>query len=133
MFIIYRVVAVITLLVPQSSSGQPSLEARGEYLVKRVAMCVQCHSPRDSQGALLEDKLFLGAPIPVQVESRDWAIRAPRIARLPGWSDADFIRFLQTGKRPDGSFPQRPMPPFRMNQADAAAIAAFLMSVKTSE
>ena len=129
MFTIYPVVAVIALLVPQSSSGQLSLEARCEYLVKRVAMCVQCHSPRNTQGALLEDKLFLGAPIPVQAESRDWAIRAPRIVRLPGWTDAEFIRFLQTGKRPDGSLPQRPMPPFRMNQADAGAIAAFLKSV----
>jgi hypothetical protein len=95
---------------------------RGEYLATRVAMCVQCHSPRDPQGHLIEEQLFLGAPIPVTADTKDWAIRAPRIARLPGWTSQDFIRLLETGRRPDGASPRRPMPPFRMSREDAAAI-----------
>jgi mono/diheme cytochrome c family protein len=105
---------------------------RGKYLAMGVAMCVQCHSPRNDRGELIEDQLFLGAPIPVEAPGRDWAIRAPRIARLPGWTDADFVRLLQTGKRPNGSSPRRPMPPFRMNREDASAIASFLKALKTT-
>jgi mono/diheme cytochrome c family protein len=97
-------------------------------------MCIQCHTPRDANGALIESERFLGAPIPLQNPPKGWAIRAPRIARLPGgWEEQDLIRFLQTGKRPDGTFPERPMPPFRMNREDAAAIAAFLKSVRSTK
>lgn len=97
-------------------------------------MCVQCHSPRGPDGRLIEGELFLGAPLPLEVLPDGWAARAPRIARLPaGWSSDDLVDFLQTGKRPDGTSPQRPMPPFRMNQPDAATIAAYLESLATTK
>lgn len=111
-----------------SAANQAS---RGEYLAKRVAMCVQCHSPRDHDGSLVEGKLFQGAPIPLESPPAGWAIRAPRISNLPGgWSKKEFIHFLQTGVRPDGTSPERPMPPFRMNYNDASDIAAYLESLK---
>src|SRR5262245_23502282 len=40
--------------------------ARGDYLVNSVAMCVQCHSPRDQRGNLIADKKLTGASIPVR-------------------------------------------------------------------
>lgn len=99
--------------------------------MKRVAMCIQCHTPRDHDGDLIESKLLEGAPIPLSSPPPDWAIRAPRISGLPGgWGKQQFIDFLQTGVRPNGTFPQRPMPPFRLNREDASAIAAFLESLK---
>lgn len=105
--------------------------SRGEYLARRVAMCVQCHSPRGHDGSLIEAKLFQGAPIPLESLPAGWAIRAPRISNLPGgWSKTEFIQFLQTGVRPDGSSPERPMPPFRMNRDDASDIAAYLESLR---
>jgi mono/diheme cytochrome c family protein len=42
-----------------------NLIQRGEYLVRHVAMCVQCHTPRDPQGRLDETHLLQGASMPV--------------------------------------------------------------------
>ena len=121
------------LLDPSLAEVMTSAERlqHGEYLVLHVAMCVQCHTPRDSQGHLQETRLLQGAPMPVQspFPSTPWAFQAPTIAGLPGWTTEDAITFLQTGKRADGSSPRAPMPPFRFTQDDATAIVAYLQSL----
>src|ERR1043166_1451124 len=121
------------LLNPSLAEVTTSAEQlqHGEYLVMRVAMCVQCHTPRDQQGRLLETRLLQGAPMPVQspFRSSPWAFQAPTIAGLPGWPAEDAITVLQTGKRRDGSSPRPPMPPFRFTQEDATAIVAYLQSL----
>ena len=104
----------------------------GKYLVHHVAMCVQCHTPRDENGELLEDELLQGAPLPVKSPFQyvHWAFQTPKLAGLPGgFSEEDLITLLRTGKRPDGHSPQPPMPPFRMTEEDAAAVAAYLKSL----
>ena len=56
---------------------------------------------------------------------------ATAIAGLPGgWTEADLVTLLTTGKRPRGPAPSRPMPPFRMSQKEAAAVAAYLNSLR---
>jgi mono/diheme cytochrome c family protein len=105
---------------------------RGKYLVLHVAMCVQCHTPRDQQGRLDETRLLQGAPMPVPAPpfpSFAWAFRAPALAGLPGLAAKDTISLLQTGKRPDGSSPNPPMPPFRFTPEDATAVVAYLESL----
>jgi mono/diheme cytochrome c family protein len=108
---------------------------RGEYLVHSVAMCVQCHTPRNDRGELVQSQLLQGAPLPVTSPWPDqkWAVRTPALAALPGgWSEQDVIKFLMTGEDPTGRSPQPPMPPFRMNREDAAAVAAYLRSLQPS-
>ncbi|MEZ5317927.1 MAG: c-type cytochrome [Vicinamibacterales bacterium] len=106
--------------------------ARGEYLVTHVAMCVECHSPRDDEGNLIPEELLHGARMPVRspFPGEPWAFKTPRLAGLPaGFTEAQLVHFLMTGDtgRP---FPARPpMPPFRMSEADARAIAAYLESL----
>jgi mono/diheme cytochrome c family protein len=105
---------------------------RGEYLVNSVAHCVQCHTPRNERGELLRSQLLQGAPMPATSPWPDqkWALRAPPLDGLPGgWSEQDVINFLMTGEDPTGRSPQPPMPPFRMNRQDAAAVAAYLRSL----
>jgi mono/diheme cytochrome c family protein len=104
---------------------------RGEYLVNHVAMCVQCHTPRDAKGELDRTRLFRGAPIPLRspFPNRSWALAAPAIAGLPGWSSEDAGMLLTTGRRPMGYTPKPPMPPFRLSREDADAVIAFLRSV----
>jgi mono/diheme cytochrome c family protein len=104
----------------------------GEYLVHHVAMCIYCHTPKDEDGSLKRQQLLAGAPIPVQSPySQQWATNAPNLAGLPaGFSEKDFVRFLMTGKTPTERYARPPMPPFRMNEADARAIAAYLKSVR---
>jgi mono/diheme cytochrome c family protein len=104
---------------------------RGQYLVEHVAMCVQCHTPRNAQGELDRTRLLQGAPVPVPAPfpTLQWAFEAPRIAGLPGWLTEDAVRLLQTGRSARGYAPRPPMPPFRMTQEDAAAVVAYLKSL----
>jgi mono/diheme cytochrome c family protein len=112
-------------------NDQSSIE-RGMYIVHHVAMCVYCHTPKDADGQLDEQQLLHGAPIPVEspFPRVKWAFQAPKIAGLPGgWTEEELVRFLQTGVTPTGRTPQPPMPPFRMNDEDARAVAAYLSSL----
>lgn len=105
---------------------------RGKYLVENAAMCVQCHSPRNMDGELIQGKLLSGARVPVASPwpGEKWAAHAPKIAGLPGWVKEDFVTLLMTGKRPTGEIPRSPMPPFRMTREDAEAIAEYLESLR---
>ena len=117
----------------QMSTRMSSAEQlqRGQYLATHVAMCVQCHTPRNAQGELDRTRLLQGAPIPVPAPfpMSQWAFEAPKIAALPGWVAEDAMRLLQTGKSARGYTPRPPMPPFRMTQEDAAAVVAYLKSL----
>jgi mono/diheme cytochrome c family protein len=115
-----------------SASGRVDQIRRGEYLVNSVAMCVQCHTPRNERGDMIRLQLLRGANMPVRSPWPDdeWAARTPSLAGLPGgWSEQDVIKLLMTGQDPTGRSPQPPMPPFRMNREDAAAVAAYLRSL----
>jgi mono/diheme cytochrome c family protein len=105
---------------------------RGKYIVEHVAMCVQCHTPRDGNGQLLMTRYLEGAPIPVSPPANfkvDWAYKAPAIVGLPGYTKEDGIRLLMEGITPDGRTPKAPMPPFRLTRADAEAVVMFLKSL----
>ncbi len=105
----------------------------GRYLAERVAMCVQCHTPRDMNGNLIASELFMGAPVPVSPPSwlTEWALRAPRIAGMPGYTEVDFVRLLTQGTPRAGQVPiRRPMPPFRMSEQDAKDIYSYLASLR---
>jgi mono/diheme cytochrome c family protein len=108
-----------------------ALIERGEYLTQNVAMCVQCHTPRNADGDLDRTQLFRGAAIPLAspFRRREWATKAPAIAGLLGFTDEEAITLLMTGHRPTGEVPRPPMPPFRMTREDAAAVVAYLKSL----
>jgi mono/diheme cytochrome c family protein len=111
---------------PAPSTG--TLVAQGEYLANRVAMCVQCHSPRDVHGNLILTERFHGGAIPVlsPYPNRQFASQAPNIAGLPGFTDDQIIALLTEGRATDRDPPRPPMPPFRMSRQDAQAIVAYL-------
>lgn len=105
---------------------------RGRYLVNNVAMCPQCHTPRDGNGTLERHHELEGAPELFQPPNPDpdWPLKAPRIGGNPPASDQDMIKLLTTGIWTDGKPLRLPMMPFRMNEADARAVVAYLKSVK---
>ena len=107
----------------QTGSTQAAGIERGRYLVHEVAMCVQCHTPRDQQGRLIMERQLEGAPIPVAspYPGMAWAFESAPLAGLPGFTQQDLITLLTTGARPDGRVPRPPMPPFRLSRSDAAA------------
>lgn len=119
--------------VSQTPAASQGDRARGEYLANSVAMCVECHSPRDRNGEIIRSELLQGAPMPARWDDspRPWAYVAPKLAGLPaGFTEASFVLFLQTGERTGGHVPKPPMPPFRMAEADALAVAAYLKSLR---
>lgn len=109
----------------------PEQVERGRYLVERVAMCGQCHSPRNDHGQLQMEDFLHGGPVPLLTPQgyAKWAYKAPRIAGLPQHTDQQFVTLLTTGINRDGKEPLPPMPSFRMTEEDSLAIAAFLRSV----
>ena len=104
----------------------------GRYIVHNVAMCVECHSGRDQDGNIIPEHEFMGAPIPVRPAwGHDWAVRAPRNAGLPGYTDEQAMRLLTEGAiGRNGTRLRPPMPRFRMTRQDAADVIAYMRSLK---
>jgi mono/diheme cytochrome c family protein len=115
----------------QSSATSKENEiARGRYLVEEVAKCIDCHTPRDSNGELDRSRLLQGAPIwilPVQSKAA-WAMRAPALAGF-SYSDQQAQDILERGIGTNGIPIQPPMHAYHLHHADAVAIIAFLRSL----
>lgn len=112
--------------------GDAQLISRGHYLVNQVTMCADCHSPRDEKGAYIPGREFTGSSLVMApLAPMPWAAYAPGIAGLPaGWTAAQMTQFLMTGARPFDMPPVNPpMPAYRLNQADAEAVTAYLLSL----
>ncbi len=113
-------------------AANPAQIAHGEYLVKSVAGCGDCHSPMNNKGEPLQgqwlkgSKLSFGPLMPFP----GWAAVSPSIAGLHGWDTKDAMKLLMTGLDPKGQPPRPPMPQYHMNRADAAAVVAYLKSLK---
>lgn len=102
--------------------------ARGRYLVESVAMCGECHSTRDQAGNIVPAKRLQGGALPIRLPwQNDPPVQVPRIAGLPGYSDAEALKLLTDGAmKRNGQQARAPMPRFRMSREDAADVIAFL-------
>jgi len=117
---------------PDRPVPERSAIERGRYLVHAVAMCVECHTPRDERGAPIASRLLSGAPVPVDpppYPELAWAVQAPNIAGLVGYSDEEELRLLTEGVARQGGPPRAPMPRYRMSREDARAVIAYLRSL----
>ena len=109
-----------------------TLAARGDYIVRNVAVCGQCHAAdpdHDPEGPLTGGKEF-----------HDWRIGTARASNLTpddatglgGWSEAEIVRALRNGQRKDGRV-LAPVMPYEwfheMSDEDAFAVAAYLKSL----
>jgi len=128
-----RALVCLVGLPPLAEAVDPAVIARGRYLTHDVAMCVECHTPRDAEGALIADRKFMGAPFPVAapafIRSEDWCVKTPRIAGLPGFEREEAIAFLMNGARSPRHESRWPMPPFHLTRPDAEAVVSYLMSL----
>jgi mono/diheme cytochrome c family protein len=117
-----------------SAPAQLSPVERGKYLVESVAMCSECHTPRDANGNLDNSRYLQGASTwitPVHPTTL-WASRAPALAGFPGFTDDQGADILERGIGPDGLAIQPPMHIYHMNHADAMAIIAYLKSLPST-
>ena len=113
-----------------AACGKPAathaeLTAHGEYLVERVMFCGNCHTPW-GEGGPDHTRAFQGAPTGLSAPLAEYA---PAIAGIPAHFTADqFVALLTAGVRPDGTSPRDPMPRYRLSEADARAVAAYIAS-----
>jgi hypothetical protein len=117
-----------------AAQAQEGLVSRGQYLVDNIGMCSECHTPRDSEGNLDNRRYLQGAPVwimPVH-HMTNWAMRAPAIAGLEGFTDVQAETVLEKGVGPNGIEIHPPMHIYHMNHGDAQAIVAYLRSLPSN-
>jgi mono/diheme cytochrome c family protein len=104
---------------------------RGEYLVK-AAGCVGCHTEEKKDAVPFAGGRALATPF--------GTFYGPNITPHPqagigGWTEADFMRALRRGVRPDGAnlFPAFPYPSFtKITDTDARDMWAYLRTLSPS-
>jgi mono/diheme cytochrome c family protein len=123
------IVAALTLVLLSGAVPAVAEEdavSRGEYLV-RAGGCFSCHTVAD------KEKLAGGRALATPFGT----FYSPNITPDPEtgigrWTDAQFLRALREGVRPDGAnyFPVFPYPSFTgITDGDALAIKAYLFSL----
>jgi mono/diheme cytochrome c family protein len=125
---------LVTGGVAAPSNKEQAQIKRGEYLVKAIGQCGDCHTPFTLTGGFVMDKWLQGKklefgplfPVPI------WAATSPNIAGLEGWETDKAVQFFMTGLAPNGQPARPPMPQYKMNRADAEAVVAYLQSLKSS-
>ncbi len=123
--------SVVAGQAPAAAPAAKGNVEHGRYLVERVVMCAECHSSRDASGAIVAETRLRGGAMPARVPwVGDWPLRTPRIAGLPGYSDAEALRLLTQGAiKRDGTQARAPMPRFRMTEQDATDVVAYLRGI----
>ena len=103
---------------------------RGEYLSK-AGGCLGCHTVEEKEGAKEKPVPYAGGRA---LKTPFGTFYGPNITPHPQagigrWSEADFIRALREGRRPDGAhyFPAFPYPSFtQISDADLRDLWAYL-------
>jgi len=123
--------AYTSLAAPAKPASKQQI-ARGEYLVKVIGQCGECHTPMNEKGEYVPGKWLQGTKLTFAstVPVPNWADASPNIAGLEGWDHDKAIHFFMTGLAPNGQPARPPMPQYHMNRADAEAVVAYLESLK---
>ncbi len=132
-----RVMLLWAVAISQTYADDAMLE-RGKYLVTGIMACGNCHSSRSSDGELIDGMELAGNFV---IEEPAFTAYAPNITPdsrfgIGGWSDAEIIRAIREGVRPDGQVLGPPMPyPFYrdISDNDVRAIVTYLRSVPAIE
>jgi mono/diheme cytochrome c family protein len=105
--------------------------ARGEYLMK-AGGCLGCHTAEKKDAVPFAGGRGLKTPFGTFYGPN---ITPHPTAGIGGWTEAQFIRAMRHGERPDGSnyFPAFPFPSFtKINDADLRDLWAYLRSLPPS-
>jgi mono/diheme cytochrome c family protein len=123
------------LAAPGGRATAQTYRERGAYLVNAVAVCGNCHSPRDAANSPIPGMELAGG--------REFDIEAGHIVGsnitpdretgIGNWSVGQIVYALRNGTRPDGTMIGPPMPiPFyrQLSDRDSEAIVIYLKSLK---
>lgn len=133
-FTLSAVAAALAFSLPaqaQSPAPDSKLIERGAYLVNGIAACGNCHFQRDQTGKPLFDRGLSGGMVFDEEPFRAVASNITNDAEtgVGKWTDAQLVRAIREGIRPDGTLIGPPMPIgfYRgMADADVKAIVAWM-------
>ncbi|MCW3118024.1 MAG: cytochrome c family protein [Chitinophagaceae bacterium] len=115
-----------------------ALLKRGEYLTEHVAICVDCHSPRNVNyfsWPIVSGQKGAGGPFLSQKLGFSFPGESftPNItpASLGNWSDGELYRLLTTGIDKDGKTINHVMPFQNFSKADPGDIKAIIAYIRT--
>lgn len=114
--------------------------ARGEYLVRAVGHCGECHTPRSALTMAVDNSRFLaGNPKKTGPEGQATPNITPdKTTGLGDWTEEQIVTYLGTGNRPDGDVAgglmgetiQGTLAGYKdLTKADLQAIARYLKSI----
>jgi len=118
-------------LEPTAAEDRREILARGEYIVRSVAVCGHCHAA--------EPQTDPGGPLAGGMAFDDWRLGTIRASNLTpdsatgigAWTEPEIVRALRTGEGRDGALlaPVMPYAWFHgMSDRDALAVARYLLS-----
>jgi mono/diheme cytochrome c family protein len=85
------------------ATAPTSGQARGEYLVRAVAHCGECHTPRGVTQASDNSRFLAGAPKGKGPEGKEVPNITPdKATGIGDWTEEQIAEYLGTGNRPDG-------------------------------
>lgn len=120
------------LLTCAAASAQPQGDPqRGAYLVK-AGGCMACHTEEKKDAAAYAGGRALKTPFGTFYGPN---ITPDQINGIGKWSEADFVRAMRTGIRPDGAayYPAFPYPSYtKISDADLRDLWAYLRSLPPS-
>ncbi|TDJ47462.1 MAG: c-type cytochrome [Gammaproteobacteria bacterium] len=134
----YSLTLSLPLLIIATSTSctqeQDELLARGTYLMEGILACGNCHTPKSADAVPIADMRFAGAFVIEEPGVKAYAsnITMDDETGIGTWSDAEIIRGIRDGIRPDGTLIGPPMPsPFYRNISDndMRAIVAYMRNV----
>jgi mono/diheme cytochrome c family protein len=121
---------VLAVLLAGNALAQGDAK-RGEYLAK-AGGCVGCHTEEKEGAVPFAGGRALKTPFGTFYGPN---ITPDKKAGIGGWTEADFLRALRLGDRPDGSnfFPAFPYPSFtKITDGDAHDLWAYLKTLPPS-
>ena len=119
----------------------PERLIRGEYLVKHVAGCADCHSRRDwslVNAPAIESTFGAGGEVFNEEMGMPGTIYSPNItpAALGDWTDGELVRAITSGVSKDGTplFPVMPYPNYsRLSREDIFSIVTYIRTLEPIE
>jgi mono/diheme cytochrome c family protein len=130
---------------PKANNKEDSVKQlveRGEYLANHVAVCIDCHSIRDTSKfsmPVIPGTEGGGAAYPFsKTEFVPGLVTPPNItpAALKDWTDDDYIKVITRGinKKGDTIFPIMPYHSYsKMDKNDLMSIVAYIKTLKPIE
>lgn len=128
------IVATAITAIGQVALAEQSVE-RGEYLVRGIGGCGNCHTPMGPDG--FDMNMELAGRLVEDIEAfTAYSANITPGGRISDWSDEELGRAIREGIRPDGTIIGPPMP-FAMYKGlsdnDLASIVMFLRTVPAVE